>query len=282
MPSRKTFQALAKQGLYRPAFEHDACGVGLVANLSGERTHQIVEQAIEVLENLEHRGAIGADPETGDGAGILVEMPDQFFREEAQQLGIALPPFGRYGVGMIFLPADPEQRRTCADIVERIVREKGLDFLGWREVPVNPDAIGVGARSVMPAIAQALVGLPADAPPPPGDDWLERRLYVVQRNVERAVGEAALPDAADFYICTFSGNSLVYKGLLISSQLERFYCDLIDPRVVTRFAIVHSRFSTNTLGAWALAHPYRRVCHNGEFNNLAWQHQLDGRPGVQL
>ena len=257
------------QGLYDPAFEHDACGVGLVANLSGQHTHTIIEQAIEILENLEHRGALGADPLTGDGAGILVQLPDAFFRAEAARLGIDLPHPGHYGVGMCFLPPDPAQRAWCERRLEDTVAARGLRFLGWRDVPTNPDAIGRAARSVLPVIRQCFVaeGTPA-ASADRTDGALERRLYLVRRVVENAIAAADLTGKDAFYISTLSTNRIVYKGLLIARQLKPFYRDLDDPRLVSAFALVHSRFSTNTLGAWPLAHPYRHICHNGEINTL--------------
>ena len=251
------------RGLYDPSLEHDACGVGLVANLSGEATHTIVDQAIEVLENLEHRGALGADPLTGDGAGILIAMPDAFMRAEAAALGIDLPPLGQYGVGMVFLPQDDAERVWCEHRLANTAAAKGLQLLGWRDVPHDPAAIGAGARAVLPVIRQCFLvgdGLAGDA--------LERRLYVLRRVVENAVSASDLTQAEQFYVSTLSGNRIVYKGLLIASQLGPFYTDLRDDRVVSRFALVHSRFSTNTLGAWALAHPYRHICHNGEINTL--------------
>ena len=258
----------AAQGLYDPAREHDACGVGLVANLSGDATHTIIQQAIEVLENLEHRGALGADPLTGDGAGLLMEMPDGLLRAEAASLGITLPPLGAYGVGMVFLPQNDSERAWCEARIAEAAADKGLTLLGWRDVPNDPAAIGSGAREVLPVVRQCfLSGAAGDGTPLTGDA-LERRLYVVRRVVENAVLAADLEQGEQFYVSTLSCNRIVYKGLLIASQLRRFYADLDDPRAISRFALVHSRFSTNTLGAWPLAHPYRHICHNGEINTL--------------
>ncbi|PZC43694.1 MAG: glutamate synthase (ferredoxin) [Chloroflexi bacterium] len=251
------------RGLYDPRFEHDACGVGVVANLTGKATHTIIDQAIEVLENLEHRGALGADPETGDGAGLLMEMPDALMRAEAASLGIALPPLGEYGVGMVFLPQDAEERAWCEAKIAETALAKGLRLLGWRDVPHDADAIGTGARSVLPVIRQCFLrGTDLEG------DALERKLYVVRRVVENAVVASELEQSDQFYVSTLSCNRIVYKGLLITSQLGPFYADLRDARTVSRFALVHSRFSTNTMGAWALAHPYRLICHNGEINTL--------------
>ena len=255
--------AASADGLYEREREHDACGVGLVANLTGEATHTIIDQAIEVLENLEHRGALGADPLTGDGAGLLMEMPDALMRAEAGALGIELPALGEYGVGMVFLPQDADERAWCEAKLAEAAASKGLSLLGWRDVPLDPDVIGSGAREVLPVIRQCFVvgeGLSGDA--------LERKLYVVRRVVENAVVASDLEQSEQFYVATLSGNRIVYKGLLITSQLGPFYADLRDERTISRFALVHSRFSTNTLGAWPLAHPYRHICHNGEINTL--------------
>ena len=253
----------AQRGLYDPSLEHDACGVGLVANLSGEATHKIVDQALEVLGNLEHRGALGADPDTGDGAGILIQMPDAVLRAEAATLGITLPPRGQYGVGMVFLPQDDDERAWCEARMQETASAKGLRLLGWRDVPHDAQAIGSGAREVLPVIRQCFVtgeGLAGDA--------LERRLYVMRRVVENSVAASDLADPEQFYVSTLSTNRIVYKGLLIAGQLAPFYADLRDRRLISTFALVHSRFSTNTLGAWPLAHPYRHICHNGEINTL--------------
>ena len=256
---------LTKQGLYDPQFEHDACGVGLVANLNGLRSHRIIEQGVEILENLAHRGALGADPETGDGAGLLIQMPDAHFRAEALQLGFTLPPLGRYAVGMIFFPQDPQVRAACRAIIEREIARPGLSLIAWRNVPVAPDDIGVAARSVMPQIAQLFV---AAAPDIPDSAAFNRVLYLVRRRIEKAVDAAGLAHSDDFYIPSFFADRVVYKGLLIATQVSRFYLDLSAPDVESAFAIVHSRFSTNTLGSWRLAHPYRFLAHNGEINTL--------------
>ena len=254
-----------KQGLYDPWFEHAACGVGLVANVKGVKSHGIITQGLEVLINLGHRGASGADPETGDGAGLLVQMPHEFFSKECDRLGLRLPGRGQYGVGMVFLLKDSAERAECEAIIKRVVVEEGLDFLGWRDVPVSPEAIGTLAAQVMPIIRQFFVA--------PGVDSrdrvpLELRLYVTRKQIERAVAATGMKDASDFYICSLSSKQVVYKGLIMAKQLEHFYHDLGDESMVTSFAMVHSRFSTNTLGSWKLAHPYRFTIHNGEINTL--------------
>ncbi|MCY4528825.1 MAG: glutamate synthase subunit alpha, partial [Chloroflexi bacterium] len=251
----------AKQGLYDPRFEHDACGVGLVADIKGRKSHDIINKGLEALINLGHRGAAGADPETGDGAGILLQMPHEFFAKEAESLGFDLPGLGNYGVGTIFLPQDADARERCIRIVERTVRDEGCRLLGWRDVPTNPDAIGVLSRGVMPVIRQFFVDRPAD-----GSDTasLEMRLYVIRRRIENR----AKDDDLDLYIVCLSANRIIYKGLILAHQLEQFYLDLADTDIASCFAMVHSRFSTNTLGTWRLAHPYRHVIHNGEINTL--------------
>ncbi len=252
-------------GLYRPEFEHDACGVGVVANTKGVASHDIIEKGMEVLVNLAHRGAAGADPKTGDGGGLLLQLPDAFFRREAGALGFALPPHGEYGVGMVFLPQGDAERTTCEAIIEQVIAEEGQRVLGWRDVPTDPSDIGTTAREVQPVIRQVFV-----ARGPGVDDPLhfERKLYVIRKVVEARVVETGIVDVDDFYICSLSCDRVVYKGLLMGTQLKGFYLDLSDPDVVSSFALVHSRFSTNTLGSWKLAHPYRFIIHNGEINTL--------------
>jgi glutamate synthase (NADPH/NADH) large chain len=255
----------ADKGLYSPAHEHDACGVGMVANILGLKSHTIIEQGLEVLNNLEHRGAECCDPETGDGSGIMFQIPDAFFRKVAPSLGFELPPLGEYGVGMVFLPPQDEPCGECQTIIEETVKAEGQQFLGWRDVPVDPDGIGWLARSRMPAIRQFFVKC--------GDTTLdpavfERKLFVIRRVIEQTAYERNLGDGENFYVCSLSANRIVYKGLIKSSQIPSFYLDIQDTDVASAFAMVHSRFSTNTLGAWPLAHPYRMVCHNGEINTL--------------
>ncbi len=254
---------LSTDGLYHPSFEHEACGVGLVANIKGRRSHSIVEQGLEVLINLGHRGASGADPETGDGAGIIIQMPHEFISREFGSLGASVPERGDYGVGMAFLPPDPDERARCERAIERIIAEEGQRFLTWRDVPVSPDQIGTLSARVMPVIKQFMVGR-ADS----SKSEFELRLFVIRKRIEKAVLGDDLSAGGDFYICSLSSRTLVYKGLIIAHQLRRFYHDLADERMITSFALVHSRFSTNTLGSWKLAHPYRFIIHNGEINTL--------------
>ena len=263
---------LAQSGLYAVEQEHDACGVGMVANVKGEKTHSIVTESLQVLINLGHRGASGADPDTGDGAGILLQMPDAFFRKSAGAEGITLPPEGEYGVGMVFLPQDADARSAAVAHIENVVAAEGLDFLGWRDVPLNHTAIGRDARAVCPSIRQFFVGR-GDADTPTGSSdraAFERKLFVVRKVIENGLPATGISDddADFFYICSLSANTVVYKGLLVAHQLAAFYLDLNDATLVSAFALVHSRFSTNTLGHWKLAHPYRCLAHNGEINTL--------------
>ena len=263
-------------GLYSPEHEHDACGVGMVANIKGEKTHAIITESLQVLDNLGHRGASGSDPDTGDGAGILVQMPDAFFQKVSSQVSVRLPSEGEYGVGMVFLPQEATAVATCVAHIERVVANEGLTLLGWREVPLDPAQIGRDARAVCPTIRQFFVGKgSADTPDRAA---FERKLYVVRQVISHTVAETGITadDADFFYVCSLSCNTVVYKGLLVSYQLSRFYLDLNDDDLVSAFALVHSRFSTNTLGHWKLAHPYRYLAHNGEINtlrgNINWMH----------
>ena len=256
---------LSTDGLYSPAFEHEACGVGLVANVKGRKSHSVIEQGLEVLINLGHRGASGADAATGDGAGIMVQMPHDFIVSVFGKVGIAVPEQGDYGVGMTFLPRDPDERAHCEAVVERIVVEEGQRFLGWRDVPVSPGNIGTLSARVMPTIRQFLVG--RGEVTEAGRDF-DLRLLVIRKQAEKAILGDDLSAKSGFYICSLSSKTVVYKGLIMAHQLSDFYHDLNDEEMVTAFALVHSRFSTNTLGAWRLAHPYRFIIHNGEINTL--------------
>jgi glutamate synthase domain-containing protein 2/glutamate synthase domain-containing protein 1/glutamate synthase domain-containing protein 3 len=260
------------QGLYDPRNEHDACGIGFVANIKGQRSHDVIVKGIQVLVNLTHRGACGCDPETGDGAGVLIQIPHRFFARECARLGFTLPPMGEYGVGMTFLPVEPHARLQCEGMVERIVREEGLTVLGWRDTPIDGSAIGRVARVSQPYIQQVFVARAKGMT----SDQLECKLYVVRK---RAEAEAAASDGQAkefFYIPSFSGRTIVYKGLLLAPQIARFYPELGDPDVVSALCLVHQRFSTNTFPTWQLAHPYRYVAHNGEINtlrgNVNWMH----------
>ena len=256
---------LSTDGLYDPSFEHEACGVGLVANVKGRKSHSIIEQGLEVLINLGHRGASGADPETGDGAGIIMQMPHEFISHKFGALGASVPEPGSYGIGMVFLPPEPDERARCEAVIERVVEAEGQRFLGWRDVPVSPDKIGVLSARVMPVIRQFMVGRAESGES--GSEF-ELRLFIIRKQIEKAILGDDLAAGGDFYICSLSSRTLVYKGLVMAHQLQDFYHDLADEKTITSFALVHSRFSTNTLGAWKLAHPYRFIIHNGEINTL--------------
>jgi glutamate synthase domain-containing protein 2/glutamate synthase domain-containing protein 1/glutamate synthase domain-containing protein 3 len=252
------------QGLYRPENEHDACGLGFVANVEGQKSHDIVLKGIQILINLTHRGACGCDPETGDGAGILIQIPHAFFERECAALGFTLPAPGEYGVGMMFLPVDPHDRILCEGIVEKTAREHGLSVLGWRDTPINGDTIGRVARNTQPYIEQIFIRRGPDM----DQDALERRLYVVRKAAEAAVAQSDLKEKDFFYVPSLSSRTIVYKGLLLAPQIANFYQELSDPEVMSAICLVHQRFSTNTFPSWQLAHPYRYICHNGEINTL--------------
>ena len=256
---------LSTDGLYEPSFEHEACGVGLVANIKGRKSHSIVEQGIEVLMNLGHRGAAGADPETGDGAGIMIQIPHKFIVEQFGELGVSVPEPGHYGVGMTFLPQDADERAHCEAVVERTVAAEGQHFLGWRDVPVSPEAIGTLAVRVMPVIRQFLVGRSESTD---SQRAFDLSLFAIRKLAAKAVLGDDLTGESEYYICSLSSRTVVYKGLIMAHQLSGFYQDLANEDMITSFALVHSRFSTNTLGTWKLAHPYRFIIHNGEINTL--------------
>ena len=255
-------------GLYDPSFEHDACGVGYVVNIDGTQSHAIIEKGLAVLENLSHRGATGADENTGDGAGILVQVPHLFFEDECKRSSIKLPAAGKYGVGMFFLPQEEDARKACMHVVESVVSAEGATFLGWREVPVDSSAIGESARVGQPVVMQAFVTADLDG----GD--LERKLYVIRKQIEKQALPIVNGDREAFYIPSFSSRTLIYKGLMMASQVMPFYADLQSPLFVSAVAVVHQRYSTNTFPSWSLAQPFRYLAHNGEINtlrgNLRW------------
>ena len=258
------------QGLYHPHNEHDACGMGLVASIRGEKSHEIIRKGLEVLINLTHRGAAGCDPETGDGAGILIQIPHVFFARECGELGMQLPGPGEYGVAMCFLPVDKHSRLQCEGVFERIAQAEGLTVLGWRDTPVNGDAIGREARASQPYIEQLFVGRPKGM----DEETFERLLYRVRRRTENEVAESEIEGKDDFYVPSFSCRTIIYKGLMLAPQIEKFYFELANPLVTSALCLVHQRFSTNTFPSWKLAHPYRYVAHNGEINtirgNVSW------------
>jgi glutamate synthase (ferredoxin) len=263
----------AAQGLYDPRQEHDACGVGFVVNIAGLTSHAIVSQALQVLVNLQHRGATGCEANTGDGAGILTQIPHAFFERECTEEGFSLPGAGRYAVGSVFLPEEIGQRIRCQDILEKIVREEGQHVLGWRKVPQDHGLLGDSAREVEPDIRQVFierqdVGDGLQSGRLQDNDAFERKLFLIRKRVERAVSESGMPNFKYFYIPSLSCRTIVYKGMLTPDQLEFFYPDLNDPLFESSLALVHSRFSTNTFPTWDLAHPFRYLAHNGEINTL--------------
>lgn len=253
-----------QQGLYNPEFEHDSCGVGFVANIKGVKSHQVIRDGIELLENLKHRGAAGSDPDTGDGAGIMVQVPDRFLRTKCDELEIDLPEPGHYGVGMIFLPPLSEDRYIIENIFEHIINEEAQEFLGFRDVPVNENVIGKVARSVMPVFKQIFIGK--------GEDTdikdFERKLLIIRKKMGLEIRTTELSQKPFFYICSLSSKVLIYKGQLKAEQLDSFFPDLQSPMFESAISLVHSRYSTNTFPTWALAHPFRMIAHNGEINTL--------------
>ena len=260
---------VAPQGLYDPRHEHDSCGVGFVVNIKGQKSHRLVRQAFEVVINLLHRGACGCETNTGDGAGMLIQLPHKFFLQEAGRAGIDLPDPGAYGVGMVFLPRDAGERARVEELFGHIVAEEGQRVLGWRDVPTDDSLLGRTARSGEPVIRQILIGRGESlAPHADAHARFERKLYVIRKRVARAVERLGLREGRLFYVPSLSSNTIVYKGMLIADQMETMFPDLSDPAVESALALVHQRFSTNTFPSWPLAHPYRYAAHNGEINTL--------------
>ncbi|MBL8534122.1 MAG: glutamate synthase subunit alpha [Betaproteobacteria bacterium] len=255
----------SQQGLYHPHNEHDACGVGFVAHIKGRKSHEIVAQGLQILRNLTHRGATGADPLAGDGAGILLQLPDAFFREELKSRGIELPPLGEYGVGMVFLPQEPASRLACEQEIERAIRAEGQVLLGWRDVPRDQSVLGESVKRIEPVMRQVFIGAGSNVTV---TDALERKLYVIRKRSGHAIQSLKLAHGKEFYVPSMSARTIVYKGMLLADQLGNYYLDLRDPRVVSALALVHQRFSTNTFPTWDLAHPFRLIAHNGEINTL--------------
>jgi glutamate synthase (NADPH/NADH) large chain len=252
-------------GLYHPSFEHDACGIGFVASIKGNKSHQNISDALTVLENMEHRGACGCENNTGDGAGIMIQTPHEFFFEECLKGGVHLPSFGRYGVGMIFFPKDIKLREECRDIFNRTAERLGLDILNYRKVPVNADGIGVSALSVEPEMEQVFIACPDHITQP---EAFERKLYVLRNHATHLINNTVRKDTIGFYIASLSYKTVVYKGQLTSTQVRHYFPDLSNKRVVSAFGLVHSRFATNTFPSWKLAQPFRFIAHNGEINTL--------------
>ncbi|PAS92308.1 MAG: glutamate synthase subunit alpha [Candidatus Dactylopiibacterium carminicum] len=268
-----------RQGLYDPANEHDVCGVGFVAHIKGHKSHDIIQGGLKILENIDHRGAVGADPLMGDGAGILIQIPDQLYRDEMAVQGVKLPPAGEYGVGMVFLPKEEASRLACEQELERAVRAEGQVLLGWRDVPVDHEMpMSPRVRAKEPVIRQIFVGRGPDVMV---TEALERKLYVIRKMASHAIQQLGLKYGKEYYVPSMSARTVIYKGLLLANQVGEYYKDLTDPRCVSALSLVHQRFSTNTFPEWPLAHPYRMVAHNGEINtvkgNFNW---LRAREGV--
>jgi glutamate synthase (ferredoxin) len=262
-----------KQGLYDPAYEHDSCGVGFLVNMKGRKSHGIIQQALKILMNLDHRGACGCEANTGDGAGILLQTPHKFVTEICEPLHIKLPEPGHYAVGMVFLPPDQSERQDCEQLFERIIIEEGQKVLGWRTVPTNNSSLGATAKASEPCIRQIFI----QRSPKLSDEMaFERKLYVIRKRAVNAIRYSGIKGGNRFYVASLSYKTLVYKGMLMPVQVDRYFPDLRNPAMETALALVHSRFSTNTFPSWERAHPYRYIAHNGEINtlrgNINWMH----------
>src|SRR5437899_1385259 len=268
-----------KQGLYDPQYEHDSCGVGFLVNMKGRKSHQIVQQALQILVNLDHRGACGCETNTGDGAGILLQTPHSFLSQVSNELNIKLPAPGHYACGFIFLPTNRQERADCEQLFEKIIAEEGQKVLGWRTVPTDNSSLGETARASEPCIRQIFIEQnPAlrDETGTSGSMAFERKLYVIRKRAENAIRYSGLKGGDRFYIPSLSYKTVVYKGMLMPTQVDQYFPDLRNPMMETGLALVHSRFSTNTFPSWDRAHPYRYICHNGEINtlrgNINWMH----------
>ncbi|PVV27693.1 MAG: glutamate synthase subunit alpha, partial [gamma proteobacterium symbiont of Ctena orbiculata] len=251
-----------KQGLYDPANEHDACGVGFVANIKGVKSHDTVCQGLEILDRLTHRGAVGADPKAGDGAGILLQIPDAFFRGVVD---FELPVEGDYAIGMVFLPQNSASRAECEETIESLIAGEGQKLIGWRDVPVTNSGLGESVIPTEPQVRQVFVARGDNCK---DQDAFERKLFVIRKQIENRISKAELEGGSDFYFTSFSSRTLVYKGMLLANQVGEYYLDLQDERMQSALALVHQRFSTNTFPTWDLAHPFRMIAHNGEINTL--------------
>jgi glutamate synthase (NADPH) large chain len=279
MTTAAELQHIQETGLYDPANEHDACGVGFVAHIKGEKSHAIVTQALKILENLDHRGAVGADKLMGDGAGLLIQLPDALYREEFAAKGVTLPPPGEYGVGMLFLPKEHASRLAVEQEMERAIAAEGQVLLGWRDVPVNRDMpMSPTVRKKEPIMRQVFIGRGNDVIV---QDALERKLYVIRKTCSANVQRLKLTHSKEYYVVSMSSRTVVYKGLLLADQVGTYFNDLQDPRCVSALGLVHQRFSTNTFPEWPLAHPYRYVAHNGEINTVKGNYNwMKAREGV--
>jgi glutamate synthase (NADPH/NADH) large chain/glutamate synthase (ferredoxin) len=279
MTTAAEIKHLQDKGLYSAAQEHDACGVGFVAHIKGVKSHDIVKNALKILENLDHRGAVGADKLMGDGAGILIQLPDALYREEMAAQGVTLPPPGEYGVGMVFLPKEHASRQACEQELERAVQAEGQVLLGWRDVPVDRNMpMSPNVRIKEPILRQIFIGRGNDVIV---QDALERKLYVIRKCASKHIQALKLKHSKEYYVPSMSSRTVIYKGLLLADQVGTYYLDLKDPRCVSALGLVHQRFSTNTFPEWPLAHPYRYVAHNGEINTVKGNYNwMKAREGV--
>src|SRR5690242_5032204 len=253
------------QGLYDPRHEHDACGVGFIAHIKNKKSHGLIADGIRILLNLAHRGAVSADPLAGDGAGLLVQVPDKLLRAEAKRLGFTLPKSGQYGVGMMFLPRNAMTRRACEETLEYFVAAEGQRVLGWRDVPVDSSVLGDSIKPIEPVIRQIFIGRGKNCE---DVDAFERKLFVIRKQTHLSIRARKLPEQAAFYIASASARTIIYKGMVIPERLALYYSDVDDKRFQSALALVHARFSTNTFPTWELAHPFRYLAHNGEINTL--------------
>ena len=279
MSTAAEIKHLQENGLYGPGHEHDACGVGFVAHIKGVKTHDIVRGALKILENLDHRGAVGADKLMGDGAGILIQIPDTLYREEMAKLGVELPPPGEYGVGMIFLPKEHASRLACEQEMERAIKAEGQLLLGWRDVPINREMpMSPTVREKEPVLRQVFIGRGNDVIV---QDALERKLFVIRKTASASIQRLKLKHSKEYYVPSMSSRTVIYKGLLLADQVGTYYFDLQDSRCISALGLVHQRFSTNTFPEWPLAHPYRYVAHNGEINTVKGNYNwMKAREGV--
>ena len=250
-----------KQGLYSPEFEHDNCGAGFICNLEGKQTNDIIHKAIDILIRLEHRGAVGSDGRTGDGAGILIEIPHQFFKKVCD---FELPEFKDYAVAMVFLPKSANQLKICKEIFQEEISAQKLDLIGWREVPIDRSCLGSIAKLSEPSVYQAFIVKPEKD----SAEEFNAKLFAARKIAEHRIDDSELSEKDHFYVCSLSTNTIIYKGLLMPNDINSYYPDLNDDDVVTKLALVHQRFSTNTFPTWDLAQPFRYMCHNGEINTL--------------
>ncbi|MGA7018915.1 MAG: glutamate synthase subunit alpha, partial [Pseudolabrys sp.] len=253
------------QGLYDPALDKDSCGVGFIADIKGRKSHQLIEDGLRILCNLEHRGAVGADPRMGDGAGILVQIPHKFFAKKTIELGIKLPKPGEYAVGYLFMPVEPSWRQIIRDIYAEVIAREGLTLLGWRDVPTDNSTLGESVKPTEPKHMQVFIG---HGKKKFSEGEFERRLYILRKSISNAIYRRRERHTAGYYPVSISCRTVIYKGMFLADQLGAYYPDLHDADFESALALVHQRFSTNTFPTWSLAHPYRYIAHNGEINTL--------------